>query len=153
MTYEYWTVNTARFASFVNPMEDDVWGCGVITVNDVLNCPDISLGQTPSSMTNSSDITREYHIARIAYLSRHGWVDQLNEEIMVYSPEDFFEKLDALSPHDNSAEAKRARQRVRITDGNHRFAAAVIAGIQDLSIEPYGDVESLRTMLGPTRIV
>lgn len=147
--YELWSVDVDLLANFVDPMADDVWDCGVITVEEVLNCPDISLGRKPSSMTNTKDRTREYHIARIAYLAAHGWDERTMEQIMLYTPENYYQLVSQFSPDDFSPAAIRNRQRLRITDGNHRFCAAVITGRKTLNVEPYGDVEYQRMLLSP----
>ena len=147
-TYQMWTVNVQDMAVMVDPLVDDVWGEGVITREEVLNCPNIMLGKTPSSQMMSRSRTREYHIARIAYLMERGWKDTHNEEIMVYSPLDYFQNLARLGD-DYSPKGIRERQRIRITDGNHRFVAAVFSGRETLDIEPYGDREFLAEALNP----
>lgn len=146
--YQVWTVNVQDMATMVDPLIDDVWGKGVISRGEVLDCPDIMLGKTPSNEMLSHKRTREYHIARIAYLIKHGWTDVMNEEIMVYSPLDYFQNLARLGD-DYSPKGIRERQRIRITDGNHRFVAAVFSGRETLNIEPYGDLQFLASVLNP----
>lgn len=148
--YEFWSVDVQSLATFADPLADDVWTCGLITMEDVINCPDISKGRRVSGQTPSVELTREYHIARIAYLAANGWEENPNEQIMVYSPENYHELITRFAPDDFSPAAIRNRQRVRITDGNHRFCAALLTGQKTLNIEPYGDVEYLRLLLNPT---
>lgn len=146
--FQYWTVNVQDMAKFVDPLLDDVWDTGMISKEEVLSCPDNTIGKNPSNLTATVNRTREYHIARISYLMEHGWEEVLNEEIMVYSPMNYFQNLAALKD-DYSPKGIRERQRVRITDGNHRFCAALFTGVQTLDIEPYGDLSFLATVLNP----
>lgn len=147
--YHYWSVDVKKLAKFADPLADDVWGVGLIDPQEILACTNKQFGITPSSMMQSSARTREYHIARIAYLIEHGWEDVNNEEMRVYSPNDYFESLLSMSEDNFSPAAIRQRQRLRITDGNHRFCAALLSGAETLKVEPYGDLPFLFEALNP----
>lgn len=147
--YHYWSVDVKKLAQFADPLADDVWGVGVIDPNEILSCTNRQFGSTPSSMMHGSARTREYHIARISYLMEHGWEENPNEEMRLYSPKDYFESLLSMSEDAFSPAAIRQRQRLRITDGNHRFCAALLSGAETLKVEPYGDLSFLFEALNP----
>ena len=151
--YHYWSVDVKKLARFADPLADDIWGVGVIDPEEILSCPNKQLGSTPSSMMQSTARTREYHIARIAYLMEHGWEDVNNEEMRVYSPTDYFESILSMSDDDFSPATIRQRQRLRITDGNHRFCAALLSGGGALKVEPYGDLPFLHKALDPVSVL
>lgn len=108
-------------AAIGNPAEEDIWGCGPITETDVLSCPDPSIGRLPAGMTAEDTQSREYNIARIAWLiENHDHHAPDHEPIEIAA-------LDLLGSWP-------------ILDGNHRLAAAHIAGIKTIPVELHGDI-------------
>lgn len=151
--YELWRVKVSSLVTVANPLLSDVWGCGIITEKEIRACKEAGLGRKPSGMMPSKSLTREYHIARVAYLMGATWPAVEYHEMMVYSPADYYAVLGTLADDDYSPRAVRMRQQVRITDGNHRFCAAVLSGRETVNIEPMGDVAFLRSILSPVELI
>jgi hypothetical protein len=138
---EFWTVKVSDLKKLSNPMDDDVWGCGFIDVEEVLSCDDVSHAALPAGMrkdeegiTWADDIfSREYNIARIAWLARNGWDDTKDPISLDVYPD---------SMTDWPA----------IVDGNHRFSAAIVSGMESIRINPSGDIDFLMDALKPSKI-
>lgn len=104
-----------------NPLYDDVWSCGVITFEDLDNCPDPMLGELPASLCEDPS-DRDYNIARIVYLAVHGWDE-----------DDHFPITIDIGLGELSREV--------VTDGNHRLAAAWYRGDKTVRIQVSGDLD------------
>jgi hypothetical protein len=138
---ELWTVKVSDLKKLSNPMDDNVWGCGFIDVDEVLSCDDVSNATLPAGMrkdeegiTWADDIfSREYNIARIAWLARNGWDDTKDPISLDVYPD---------SMTDWPA----------IVDGNHRFSAAIVNGMETIRINPSGDIDFLMDVLKPSKI-
>lgn len=121
-----WEVNVSELSRYVNPMRDDEWGCGVIDEMDVEFCEDISIGRLPAGLTAEDASSQEYNIARIAYLVQNGWDEDGNDEPMVLACN------------------YGLRSEPHFMDGNHRFAAAIVAGKKTVKVTFLGSKKDLR---------
>lgn len=121
-----WEVNVAELSRYVNPMRDDEWGCGVIDEMDVEFCEDISIGRLPAGMTAEDASSHEYNVARIAYLVQNGWDEDGDDEPMVLACN------------------YGLRSEPHFMDGNHRFAAAIVAGKKTVKVTFLGSKKDLR---------
>lgn len=120
-----WEVNVAELSRYVNPMRDDEWGCGIIDEMDVEFCEDPRMGRLPAGMTAEDSTSHEYNVARIAYLVQNGWDENDTYEPMVLSCNAAFRR----EPH--------------FMDGNHRFAAAIVAGKKTVRVTVQGSRKDL----------
>lgn len=126
---EYWVVPVERLMQMTNPMDDDVWGCGVIEAWEVLSCPDPRVGCLPSGLTAEDSQSKEYNVARIAWLmGNYDWESEDAEPICVEAWPDDYEWY-------------------ALMDGNHRFSAALLSGRKTIRIMPYGDLDYLAHLL------
>lgn len=137
---ELWTVKVSDLEKLSNPMEDNVWGCGPIEAEEVLAYNDLSNGALPAGMRDDEGVSwaddiysREFNIARIAWLARNGWDDTKDPiSIDVYP--------------DSLAEWPA------IVDGNHRFSAALITEMDTIRVTVSGDIDFLMETLKPSKI-
>lgn len=107
------------------PMLDDVWAVGGIGYEDVRACPSLKLGTMPhDKITDQIFYTREYHIARIAWLGKHGWEEGGEHAIELHLGE----------------------EGVYLFDGNHRFSAALVFH-DSITFDFYGDEEEFAKIL------
>ncbi len=129
-----WLVPLENIVAIANPMEDDVWGCGEITITDVLACHDNRLGRDSSGQTPNDSGSKEYNVARIAWLmENYDWnnADEA-EPIQIELMEDEY-----WHP---------------IIDGNHRVAAAMCLGVESITVEISGDIDYCEEILKPISI-
>lgn len=131
---EVWAVKVSDLAFFVNPMRDDVWECGVIKPADVHSCWDTGFGEDPAEITENGYDSWEYNVARIAWLAENGWDSTLEDP-------------DPITIH--SRGAMSGYDPVVIIDGNHRFSAAIILGLEYISVMATGDTGYLSELLRP----
>lgn len=124
-------VNVCELSRYVNPMRDDEWGCGVIDEMDVQLCEDVSIGRLPAGLTTEDSSSYEYNVARIAWLLQHGWDDSDTYEPMVLACN------------------YGLRSEPHFMDGNHRFAAAIIAGKKTVKVEFLGSKKDLKFTIAP----
>lgn len=124
-----WEVNVAELSRYVNPMRDDEWGCGVIDEMDIEFCEDPRMGRLPAGMTTEDTTSQEYNVARIAWLAQNGWDEDDTYEPMVLSLNSAFRK----EPY--------------FADGNHRFAAAIIAGKKTIKVTVQGSTKDIKFSL------
>jgi len=124
-------VNVSELARYINPMRDDEWGCGVIDEIDVQLCEDASIGRLPAGMTAEDSTSVEYNVARIAWLVQHGWDEDDTYEPMVLACN------------------YGLRSEPHFMDGNHRFAAAIIAGKKTVKVEFLGSKKHLQFTIVP----
>lgn len=126
-----WTVPVANIIALSNPMEDDVWGCGIIEEEDVLACEDNRMGRYSSGRTPDDPASIEYNIARISWLmENYDWNNVEDEEpIQIELMEDCHWHV--------------------IVDGNHRVAAALILGLEHITVEISGEVDYCENILRP----
>lgn len=120
-----WEINVAELSRYVNPMRDDEWGCGVIDEMDVEFCEDPSLGRLPAGMTAEDSTSPEYNVARIAWLIQKGWDENDTYEPMVLACN------------------YGLRSEPHFMDGNHRFAAAIVAGKKTVKVVFMGNKKDL----------
>lgn len=137
---ELWTVKVSDLEELSNPMEDNVWGCGPIDAEEVFACADVNNGALPAGMRDDEGISwaddissREFNIARIAWLARNGW-DDTRDPISLDVYPDSLEEWPA------------------IVDGNHRFSAALIAEMETIRVTVAGDIDYLMDALKPSKI-
>lgn len=125
-----WIVPVVSLLSIADPMNDDIWGCGVITSEDVIKCENTSIGKIPYSQVAYGHDSRDYHIARIAWLADNGWDD---------------------SEHPVSVDlyADASYTWHPIIDGNHRFAASILLGRDTISVSVSGDLDYALEILKP----
>lgn len=128
-----WIVPTSKIAELYNPMENDVWGCGEITPEDIdLACIEyLSVGRLPAGLTTEDSKTLEYNAARIAWIAEnYDWDADDSEPITIE-----ISGYGLIPPP--------------IMDGNHRVAAAIYSGVEFLKVEVCGDLEQLKEELQP----
>lgn len=137
---ELWTVKVSDVEKLSNPMDDNVWGCGPIDGEEVLSYNDLSNGALPAGMRDDEGISwaddicsREFNIARIAWLARNGW-DDTKDPISLDVYPDSLEEWPA------------------IVDGNHRFSAALINDMDTIRVTVSGDIDFLMETLKPSKI-
>lgn len=137
---ELWTVKVSDVEKLSNPMDDNVWGCGPIDGEEVLSYNDLSNGALPAGMRDSEGISwaddissRDFNIARIAWLARNGW-DDTKDPISLDVYPDSLEEWPA------------------IVDGNHRFSAALITEMDTIRVTVSGDIDFLMDTLKPSKI-
>lgn len=128
-----WVVPLANLIEVANPMEADIWDCGVITEKDVLSCFHFHHASYSYDNEHGFDTTsREYNIARIAYIAEY--------QLYKHNPND---------PHPISVELGEWVTAHPILDGNHRIASAHIMGEEFITVEISGDIEYARELLKP----
>lgn len=126
-----WTVPVESLRQLTDPMKDDIWGYGTISPADVLACADNSLGKVPFSfVSETADESREYHIARISWLAENGWKETDHPVSVDLYPDAIYD----WHP---------------IVDGNHRFAASLIAGRETVLVSVSGDIDFALEVLSP----
>lgn len=118
-------VPLGRLSEFWSPLLDDIWGVGIISMQDVTSCEDLELGKKPYELTSAEESnSRDYHIARIAWLYHNGWDDIHNDVNPI------------------SIDVGLAGQGyVQVTDGNHRLAAAIFRGHTKIKALICGDID------------
>jgi hypothetical protein len=104
-----------------HPLQEDVWDCGIVTVKDVLSCPDIQAGAEPGEQGAGG--SHAFHTARIAYLATIGPKTNDDQPVTV----------------DVGAFGYMPAQPIR--DGHHRVAAAVVRGDYAIEVQIEGDEE------------
>ena len=129
----YWTVPVKALALLTNPMRDNIWGCGEITPEDVMNCPDNSLGNYPLDADTDGYGDWDYHVARISWLLENGW-DTAGKPAHPISIDLYPDAIYDWHP---------------LTDGNHRFCAALLAGKETLLVSISGDIDYAYEVLQP----
>lgn len=129
---ETFPVPVNKLLSYCDPMKDDVWGCGVITVEDVECCEDINIGRLPSGATAEDAGSWEYNVARIAWLCQKGWkaADSDMEPVTVHVGQD-----------------GATRTRVEVRDGNHRLAAACVNRDSIIRVVAEGETSEVERFL------
>ena len=103
--------------SYINPLQDDPWGCGLTLemVNDAIE--DRAYHPAPVEYGEEDPMV---HAMRIAWLVENGWQDEIVFDVGV-TP-------DTISKYP-------------ITDGNHRLAAAILREDTHILICPDGDLD------------
>ena len=119
------------FLRFLNPLEEDPWGCLIRTEDVDLVLAEGDLLATPVPIGCED---RWVHAARIAYLVVNGWKDEI-----VFEPERGWRPGDHL------------RHMWPVTDGNHRLAAAIYRGDEEILAIISGDTEAAMDFLGEVR--
>lgn len=128
-----WLVSVASLLSIADPMNDDIWGCGVITPEAVTRCPDNSIGRIPYSQVAYGHDSYEYHIARISWLAEHGWDDsEYPVSVDLYADASY-----TWHP---------------VIDGNHRLAASILLGRETISVSVSGDLDYALEVLKPVSL-
>lgn len=128
-----WIVPIASLLSLTDPMNDDIWGVGVITPEAVTACRDNSIGRIPYSQVAYGHDSYDYHIARISWLAENGW-DDADYPVSV----------------DLYADASYTWH--PIIDGNHRFAASILLGRDTISVSVSGHLDYALEILKPINI-
>lgn len=133
------TIPINNLLGYCNPMKEDAWDCGVITVEDVECCEDITVGRFPAGVTAEDSTSWEYNVARIAWLSRKGWKDASAdvEPVIVHVYD--------LDPQYFTG--RKSNTFVCIQDGNHRVSAAAVRGDVNIQVVLSGDVEKALRLL------
>lgn len=124
------TVPTRHIERLCNPALDDVWGCGRITVEDVLRCDNVQAGQFHADHENG-DAGGDwvYNVARIAYLMEFGWEVEDDEPILIdLGGEGYFPSNPVL-------------------DGNHRVSAAIFRDDPFIRVLAIGDDDRIQSVL------
>lgn len=134
----FWVVPTQNLIELSNPMDDDIWGCGVITMEDVLSCFDFHQASYPYESSEYDTTTREYNIARIAYIAEYELYKYSEREQTPISVEITLMGDSSLAHHP-------------IIDGNHRVAAAHVLNEEFITIEISGDLDSAHELLQPVQ--
>jgi hypothetical protein len=128
-----WTVPVASLQALADPMNDDIWGCGIITPEEVMLCGNSSIGKVPYSLVAYGHDSREYHIARIAWLADNGWDDsEYPVSVDLYADASY-----TWHP---------------IIDGNHRFAASILLGRDTIQVSVNGDLDYALEILKPINV-
>jgi hypothetical protein len=128
-----WIVPVASLLDLADPMSDDIWGVGVITPEEVAACRDNSIGKIPYSLVAYGHDSREYHIARIAWLADNGWDDsEYPVSVDLYADASY-----TWHP---------------IIDGNHRFAASILLGRDTIQVSVNGDLDYALEILKPINV-
>lgn len=117
-----------------SPFEASPWDCDTFTVEDVLAVPfgDECAIAYDSDVQNMVVGQSGYHIARIAYLLRN-WDVHDDEPEGVHFPV-FSVQSALLGAHG-------------LLDGNHRYAAALIAGHPTFSVDIFETPQAIRALL------
>lgn len=124
----------AALGAFRSPFENNVWRCGPVSMAMVAKALKEDLGydyaQWQVVMSESPDHqpNAQQHAARIAYLVKHGWDDNIHTDVGVPS-------LGAVGhwPY---------------TDGNHRICAAIFRGDTHIRADVSGDVDYAEHIFG-----
>ena len=123
MSHRYF-IKTSELKSLVNPLDGDMWKCKEITVNEVLEA--ISNGakeeRSWADVINTLDeqASRQFHINRIATLHDQEFSNE-NHPVAIY--------IIFPDPDYPSFELE-----VKISDGNHRIAAAYVREDEELEL-------------------
>jgi hypothetical protein len=125
----YMTIPLEALTDYWHPMADNVWGCGVITVEDVLSCEDIFMGRQSTGSTAEDGESFEFNVARIAWLAERGWATEGDPEPITVDV-----GVAGYTPHD------------LVLDGNHRLAAAIVRGDKEIKVAIAGDIEKARAI-------
>lgn len=128
-----WTVPLTALKDLADPMADDIWGVGVITPEEVIACRDNSAGRIPYSQVLYGCDDRNYHIARISWLAEHGWEESGYAEYPI--------SVDLYADASYSWHP--------IIDGNHRFVASVLLGLETVEVSVSGDIDYAMEVLSP----
>lgn len=119
----------------INPFEDVIWGSdnsvGIVSIDDVLACPDIEVGTLPASQTEHDIHSRTYNVARIAYLAQSGFTDARFDDHPMTVDVGLFGDTPACV----------------LLDGNHRLAAAVIRREARVQVCVIGDIDKAQRVL------
>lgn len=134
----FWVIPTQNIIELSNPMDDDIWGCGVITKEDVLSCFDFHQASYPYESSEYDTTTREYNIARIAYIAEY--------ELYKYNEREQTPISVEITLMDDSSLAHHP-----IIDGNHRVAAAHVLNEEFITIEISGYLDTAYELLCPVR--
>lgn len=131
----YWVVPVENLISIANPMELDIWDCGVITKSDILSCFEYHNANYSYDNDSGMDTTsREYNIARIAYIADNELYKHHKNE-----------------KHPIVVELAEWVRGHPIIDGNHRLAAAHILKEEFITIQICGDLDYAHEILCPVR--
>lgn len=125
-----WVVPVPALKALWNPMRDNVWGCGIIAPDDVLSCPDVELGEIPAQ--DSGGGSKQFNVARIAWLMKHGWDEKKDPITLEVWPETLSDWPVLL-------------------DGNHRFSALILMNAPYVELVVNGDLQWLEEYLIPVR--
>ncbi len=115
-------VPTSEVAKLINPLDCETWKCDPISVRDVTDAVEESRFRREPWPSVKNDIllkdSRQYHIERIAYLIHCGF---------------------DLYASEHKAALIITEDRCWLYDGNHRFAAAIVAKRSDIEIWIVGE--------------
>ncbi len=119
----------ANIRAHFDPLATPPWGCAPIAREEVLHAiASGGLAHEYPRTIGGADWSREDHIARIAYLSLHGWNTPLDIDVGVPS----------LGCH----------VAWPILDGNHRLAAAIVRGDLTIAASVGGDMDLAQELFG-----
>jgi len=124
-------VSVKRLRELCDPFDTPPWeGAASLTVDGVHQAMQdgFVLAQAYSNGNRVSTWTVEEHIARIAYLAKHGWEDPIEVDVGI--------------PH------MGCYIDWPVTDGNHRLAAAIVRGDKHILACVAGCTETMREELG-----
>jgi hypothetical protein len=115
-------VSVAKLREMVDPLATPPWGSQGSGLTEAMVRDAMRFGDTIDRPVNNGFGTNaETHAGRIGHLALHGWDDEITLE---------------LSSDD----------RWPVTDGNHRFYAAIIRGDETLLATAVGDLEKMQAL-------
>lgn len=112
---------------YTNPW---VEGGSTFTTRDVWDCLENGLTEKKSYSTSQINWSTAKHIRRVAYLVRYGWKDPIEIDVGIPGLHD--------SPYRGWI----------VSDGNHRLAAAVARGDENIKCNISGSIELAETLFG-----
>ena len=131
MEQNLWEVPVENIIALANPMADDVWGCGVITKDDVLTCYDYYNASSAYDVEVNEDTdSHKYNVQRITYLC----------DFYNFSNTTDSNPITIMLDSDNG---------YPIIDGNHRIAAAYVLDEETVIVNIVGDLAHARNILKP----
>ena len=116
-------ISVPTLAELCNPLKDMVWSAGRVTRADVklaLRQNDLRSESVDPSYAPRESLSKQDHVARIAYLVKYGWNDPIQIDVGVPALGVYVDWM--------------------IIDGNHRMAAAIYRNDSTISSEISGSI-------------
>lgn len=120
----YMNVSVESITDYWDPMYDDIWACGRISIQDVKNCKELELGSKAFSENDENLKSWRYNVARIAWFVKNGWSNCRKDTQPILIE---VSCIDDFHP-------------IYVVDGNHRLAAAIVRGEEFILAEISGDL-------------
>lgn len=117
------TVPTTALRRLCDPLSGSAWGIAPFSMHEVLQAAPVSQPYTPDARWG-----RQRHLGRVRWLLQHGWDAPLEVDVGV--PE------------------LGCQVAWPVLDGNHRFAAALLAGDREIVVAASGSLRYLREVFG-----